>query len=34
MEQAKILSHAEFADLFIERITRFVQERPAYRRYT
>ncbi len=30
MEQAKILSHAEFADLFIERITQFVRERPAY----
>src|SRR6201997_2139203 len=30
MEQAEILTHAEFADLFIERITQFVQERPAY----
>ena len=30
MEQAKILTHAEFAGLFIERITQFVQERPAY----
>jgi AcrR family transcriptional regulator len=30
MEQAKILTHAEFADRFIERITQFVQERPAY----
>ena len=29
MEQAEILTHAEFADLFIERITQFVQERPA-----
>lgn len=30
MEQAEILTHAEFADLFIEHITQFVQERPAY----
>jgi AcrR family transcriptional regulator len=30
MEQAKALSHADFANLFIERITQFVQERPAY----
>jgi AcrR family transcriptional regulator len=30
MEQAKILIHAEFADLFIERITQFVQARPAF----
>ena len=30
MEQAETLTHAEFADRFIERITRFVQERPAY----
>jgi hypothetical protein len=30
MEQAEILTHAEFADRFIERITQFVQERPAY----
>jgi AcrR family transcriptional regulator len=30
MEQAEILTHAEFADLFIERITQFVQGRPAY----
>ena len=30
MKQAEILTHAEFADLFIERITRFVQARPAY----
>src|ERR1700740_1570275 len=29
MEQAEKLTHAEFADLFIERITQFVQERPA-----
>src|ERR1700684_3898725 len=30
MEQAEILTHAQFADLFIECITQFVQERPAY----
>ena len=30
MKQAGILTHAEFADLFIERITQFVRERPAY----
>ena len=30
MEQAEILTHAEFADLFIERITQFVQARPAF----
>src|ERR1700676_3691138 len=30
MEQAEILTHAEFADRFIERITRFAQDRPAY----
>jgi AcrR family transcriptional regulator len=30
MDQAEILTHAEFADLFIERITQFAQERPAY----
>ena len=30
MEQAEILTHAEFADQFIERITQFAQERPAY----
>ena len=30
MEQAETLTHAEFADLFIERITQFAQERPAY----
>ena len=29
MEQAEILTHAEFADLFIERITQFVQKRPT-----
>src|ERR1700733_15097662 len=29
MEQAE-MTYAEFADLFIERITRFAQERPAY----
>jgi AcrR family transcriptional regulator len=32
MEQAEILTHAEFADRFIERITQFVRERPAYLR--
>ena len=30
MEQAEMLTHAEFADLFIERITQFAQQRPAY----
>src|ERR1700723_3682690 len=30
MEQAETLTHAEFADQFIERITQFVQKRPAY----
>src|ERR1700761_725008 len=30
MEQAKVLTHAEFANRFIERITQFVQPRPAY----
>jgi AcrR family transcriptional regulator len=30
MGQAKTLTHAEFAELFIERITEFVQERPAF----
>jgi AcrR family transcriptional regulator len=30
IEQAEILTHAEFADQFIERITQFAQERPAY----
>ena len=30
MEQAETLTHAEFAELFIERITEFVQVRPAY----
>src|SRR6202044_2442787 len=30
MEQAEALTHAEFAGRFIERITQFVQERPAY----
>ena len=30
MEQAETLTHAEFADQFIERITQFAQERPAY----
>src|SRR5579864_1389048 len=30
MEQAEILTHAEFAGLFIERITEFVQKHPAY----
>jgi len=30
MEQTETLTHAEFADQFIERITQFAQERPAY----
>jgi AcrR family transcriptional regulator len=30
MEQAEALRHTEFADLFIDRITQFVRERPAY----
>jgi hypothetical protein len=30
MEQAEILTHAEFADRFIERITQFFRERSAY----
>jgi AcrR family transcriptional regulator len=30
MEQAEILTYAEFAHLFIDRITQFVQKRPAY----
>jgi AcrR family transcriptional regulator len=30
MKQAETLSHAEFAALFIDRITQFVQERPAF----
>ena len=30
MEQAEILTHAEFADRFIERITQFAQKSPAY----
>jgi AcrR family transcriptional regulator len=30
MDQAKTLPHADFANLFIERITQFVRERPAY----
>lgn len=30
MEQAQTLGHAEFADLFIERITDFVRKRPAF----
>jgi len=30
MEQVETLPHADFANLFIERITQFVQERPAY----
>jgi AcrR family transcriptional regulator len=30
MQQAETLSHQEFADRFIECITEFVQERPAY----
>ena len=30
MQQVGALTHAEFADTFIERITEFVQKRPAY----
>src|ERR1700685_1771541 len=30
MEQAETLTHAEFADRVIERITQFARERPAY----
>ena len=30
IEQAETLTHAEFADQFIERITQFAQESPAY----
>src|ERR1700744_272416 len=30
MEQTEILTHAEFAGLFIEGITQFAQKRPAY----
>jgi AcrR family transcriptional regulator len=30
MQQVKALTHAEFADTFIERITEFVQKRPAF----
>src|SRR6202521_4790425 len=30
IEQAAKLTHREFADLFIERITELVQQRPAY----
>lgn len=30
MEQAERLSHAEFAEMFLERITEFIRERPAY----
>src|ERR1700733_13291241 len=29
-EQPKVLTHAEFGDRFIERITQLVQPRPAY----
>jgi AcrR family transcriptional regulator len=32
MEQTETRTHTEFADLFIERITEFVRERPAYLR--
>ena len=32
MEQAENLSHREFASLFIERITKIFQARPAYLR--
>jgi AcrR family transcriptional regulator len=30
MEQVHTLTHEQFADMFIERITQFVSERPAY----
>jgi AcrR family transcriptional regulator len=30
MQQVEALTHAEFADIFIERITEFVQRRPAF----
>jgi AcrR family transcriptional regulator len=30
MQQVEALTHAEFADTFIERITEFVQRRPAF----
>src|ERR1700733_11209471 len=30
MEQAETLTHQEFGELFIEYVTEFVQERPAY----
>jgi Tetracyclin repressor-like, C-terminal domain len=30
MEQAETLSHEQFADFFVERITEFVRERPAF----
>src|SRR5580692_4657190 len=30
MDQAETLTHREFAELFIERITEFVQEHPAF----
>ena len=30
IEQAPMLGHAEFADLFVERITEFVREHPAF----
>ena len=30
MEQPELLTHEQFADLFIERITQFVQKRPAH----
>src|ERR1700750_2552918 len=30
IDQAPFLGHAEFADLFVERITEFVRERPAF----
>jgi AcrR family transcriptional regulator len=30
MEQAETLSHTEFAEMFLECITKFVRERPAY----
>jgi AcrR family transcriptional regulator len=30
IDQAPMLGHAEFADLFVEQITEFVRERPAF----
>lgn len=34
IEQAPALGHTEFADLFVERITEFVRERPAFLKLT